>query len=111
MWQALKNNELKKRNHLNINRVRLRTKRNTRQTEAQNTLHVAAAVCGTSSLARFSLLVWYLATLSAVSVLRSSTTPHAGEDVSGNTNKLSRIVIHPRHMTPFISPKGRKQET
>ena len=47
---------------LRVNRVRQRTKGiyrggNSRQSKAQSTLQVAAAVCGTSSVARFSLLV------------------------------------------------------
>ena len=41
---------------LHTNGVRPRSKGNNRQTEEQSTLQVAAAVCGTSSIARLSLL-------------------------------------------------------
>ena len=64
-----------------INRVRLKTKGKSRQTEGRkrSTLQAATAVRGTSSIETFYLLLWSawcLVAPNAVSFLLSSTVPH-----------------------------------
>ena len=66
MWQTLENSKLgkkeKKKNTTTCNQSKTKNqgkkqRENNRQTKAQSTLQVAAAVCGTSSIAKFSLVV------------------------------------------------------
>ena len=118
MWRTLENNELKKQRHyiLHTNRVRLRTKGNSnRQTKAQkNTLQVlvAPAVCGTCSIdsqirPTINMSVWYLATLSAVSVLHSSTMPHPRRGCvrQYQTSKPGSSSTHATRLFFFLAPR------
>ena len=100
---------------LHINRIVLRTKGNNRQTEAQepreitgkpkrNTLQVAAAVCGTSSIARFYLLVGLVPCYPACRLRPAfvNYTPPPERMRLTIRNKQNRLVIHPRHKTPVM---------
>ena len=98
---------------IHINRVTLRIEGSNRQTEAQSTLQVSAAVClwYEYSIARFSLLLILTIglvpcyTLSTVSALRSSTLYAPPPKRMRHTirNKQIRLAIHPpRPTTPLM---------
>ena len=95
---------------LHANRTRPRTK----EIKNKNTLHVAAAVCGTGSIARFSLLlVVHLVPFYPVYRFRPAFVKHApppGRMSQTIRNNQSRHVIHSRHTTPFIRTRRRKVE-
>ena len=81
---------------LHTNRVRLRAEGNNRQAEEQNTLQVAAAVCGTGSMASFSLL-GDLVPCYPTNRLRpacANYAPPSGEDARDNAERAKQ-ARHP----------------
>ena len=84
---------------------------NNRQTEAQSTLQIARVFCGTSSIAKLSLLLILivgLVTCYPVCRLRLALVNYAPPPERMRQTiriKQSRLVIHPRHKTPFIQTR------